>query len=99
MNSRTIARNSLWYSIEMGTSFVFTFATSTAVARYIGPTKLGYFLYVWWAVQVATTIGSLGIPAATRKYMSEYYGRGDFGIVRAVFFRTLQLQTLLAIVI
>jgi O-antigen/teichoic acid export membrane protein len=99
MNSTTIARNSLWYSIETGTNFILTFATSIAVARYIGPTKLGYFLYVWWAVQVATTVGSLGIPSATRKYMSEFYGRKDLGVVRAVFFRTLQLQLGLALLI
>ena len=48
---------------------------------------------------MAQTLGSLGIPAATRKYMSEYFGRGQIGIAKTVFYRTLRLQTLIAAVI
>jgi O-antigen/teichoic acid export membrane protein len=98
-NSRTIATNSFWYGVETVTGLVVTAFTSIAIARTIGPEKIGYFLYVWWIAGVAGTVGSLGIPAATRKYMSEYFGRGQMGIVRTVFYRTLRLQIIIAALI
>src|SRR5437660_6026373 len=99
MNSRTIARNSFWFGVETFANLFLTFFTSIVIARSVGPAKLGYFLYLWWIASVAGTIGSLGIPAATRKYMSEYFGRGQMGVVRTVFYRTLRLQVLIAGVI
>src|SRR5712691_7372600 len=99
MNSRTIATNSFWYGVETFTNLFVTFFTSIAIARSIGPEKLGYFLYMWWIAGVAGAVGSLGIPAATRKYMSEYFGRAQMGVARTVFYRTLRLQTYIAALI
>jgi O-antigen/teichoic acid export membrane protein len=99
MISRVIARNSFWYGLESGINMCLTFFTSIAIARTIGPTNLSYFLYVWYLVNAASAIGSLGIPTATRKYMSEFLGRGESGIAKAVFFRTLGFQFTLAILI
>lgn len=96
MNSNTIAKNSFWYGIETLTNLLLSFFTSIAVARAFGPERLGYFLYMWWIAGVAGMVGSLGIPAATRKYMSEYFGRGQMGIARTVFYKTLRLQTAIA---
>ena len=98
MNSSTIAKNSYWYGIETVTNLLLSFFTSIAIARAIGPEKLGYFLYMWWIAGVAGMVGCLGIPAATRKYMSEYFGRGQMGIARTVFYKTLLLQTAIAAV-
>jgi len=98
-NSRTIAKNSFWFGVETITGLIVTAFTSIAIARSIGPEKLGYFLYVWWIAGVAGTVGSLGIPAVTRKYMSEYFGRGQMGIARTVFYKTLRLQTYIAALI
>jgi len=99
MNSQIIAKNSLWFGIETLASLFLTVFTSIVIARSIGPERLGYFLYLWWIAGVAGTVGSLGIPAATRKYMSEYFGRGQMGIARAVFYRTLRFQTCIAALI
>ena len=99
MNSQTIAKNSFWFGIETFVSLFLTVFTSIIIARSIGPEKLGYFLYLWWIAGVAGTVGSLGIPAATRKYMSEYFGRGQMGVARAVFYRTLRFQTCIAALI
>jgi O-antigen/teichoic acid export membrane protein len=93
MSSKTIARNSVWYGIETGINLVLTLFTSIAMARSVGPARLGYFIFVWWVVNLAGNIGSFGIPGATRKYMSEYFGRGELGVVRSVFYATLKLQT------
>ena len=67
MNSNTITKNSFWYGIETITNLLLSFFTSIVIARTIGPEKLGYFLYMWWIAGVAGMVGSLGIPAATRK--------------------------------
>lgn len=99
MNTKTITKNSFWYGIEMFANLFLTLFTSIVIARAFGPEKLGYFLYLWWIAGIAGTLGSLGIPAATRKYMSEYFGRGQMGIAKTVFYRTLRLQTVVAVVI
>lgn len=99
MNSKTIAKNSFWYGIETVTGLFLTLFTSIIIARSIGPERLGYFLYLWWIAGIAATLGSLGIPSATRKYISEYFGRGQIGFAKTIFYKTLLLQTLMAAVI
>ena len=99
MNSKIITKNSLWYGIETFANLFLTLFTSIAIARFFGPEKLGYFLYLWWIAGIAGALGGLGIPAATRKYMSEYFGRGQMGVAKTVFYQTLRLQTLMAAVI
>ena len=99
MNSKIITKNSFWYGIESFASLFLTLFTSIVIARVFGPEKLGYFLFLWWIAWVASSLGGLGIPAATRKYMSEYFGRNEMGIAKTVLYRTLRLQTLMAAVI
>jgi O-antigen/teichoic acid export membrane protein len=99
MNSKTITKNSLWYGLETLSGLFLTVVTSIVIARAFGPEKLGYFLYLWWIAGIAGTLGGLGIPAATRKYMSEYFGRGQIGIAKTVFYRTLRLQTFIAAIV
>src|ERR1700724_1354208 len=99
MNSKIIAKNSFWYGIETVTGLFLTLFTSIVIARSIGPERLVYFLYLWWVAGSAATLGSLGIPSATRKYMSEYFGRGQIGVAKTVFYQTLRLQTVMATVV
>jgi O-antigen/teichoic acid export membrane protein len=96
MNTKTITKNSFWYGIETVANLFLTIFTSIVIARAFGPEKLAYFLYLWWIAGIAGALGGLGIPAATRKYMSEYFGRGQIGIAKTVFYRTLRLQTFMA---
>jgi O-antigen/teichoic acid export membrane protein len=98
-NTQTIARNSMWYGAETGFLFITTLFTSIAMARVIGPQKLGYFNYIMWLANMSGLIGSLGVPATTSKYMAEYLGRGEHGIARAVFSSTMRLQAAMAGVI
>ena len=95
-NTKTIAKNTGWYSVENIVSAVVTVITSIAIARTLGPTKMGYIVYVSYVASVVGNLGSLGIPAATRKYMAEFIGMGDKGTARLIFFRTLALQAGLA---
>ena len=95
-NSETIARNTLWYGFEIASGLVTAFITSIVIARAMGPQKLGYFNYIFWLANISAAIGSFGVPATARKYMAEYFGRGEPGISRAIYQATLRLQTVTA---
>jgi O-antigen/teichoic acid export membrane protein len=91
--TRTVAVNSFWYAFESVASLIIVFATSIPIARVLGPERLGYFNYVMWLVNVSALVG-VGNPSVTHKYMAEYLGRGEGGIVRSIFYRTLRAQIL-----
>ena len=44
-NTKTIARNSGWYGLENLISAVVSLFTSIAIARTLGPTKMGYIIW------------------------------------------------------
>jgi O-antigen/teichoic acid export membrane protein len=95
-NTKKIAKNSGWYGLENAIGVFVTLFTSIAIARTLGPSKMGYVIYVTWVASMASNLGGLGIPATTRKYMAEYLGRGDRGTARYIYLRTLILQACLA---
>jgi O-antigen/teichoic acid export membrane protein len=95
-NSQTIARNSFWYSLELLFSFCAAFFTSVAVARIIGPQRLSYFNYLVWLTNITTSVGAVGLPVTTRKYMAEYLNRGEKEVARAAYLATLKIQSLIA---
>lgn len=97
-NTKTIAKNTGWYGLESAINLVVTLFTSIAIARILGPSKMGYIVYVQWIATVVSGLGGLGIPVTTRKYMAEFLGMGDRGTARHVYFRTLTLQMALATV-
>jgi O-antigen/teichoic acid export membrane protein len=95
-NTKIIARNTGWYGLENIISSVVTLFTSIAIARTLGPSKMGYIIYVSWISSVVGSLGGLGIPATTQKYMAEFLGMGDRGTARHIYFRTMVLQIALA---
>lgn len=95
-NTKTIARNAGWYGLENAIGFVVTLFTSIAIARTLGPSKMGYIIYVMWIASIVSTLGGMGIPETTRKYMAEFLGMGDRGTARFIYLRTLLLQVILA---
>jgi O-antigen/teichoic acid export membrane protein len=96
VNSKTIARNTAWYGLENIISFATSMITSIAIARTLGPSKMGYIVYVNWIVSITSSLGSIGVPAATRKYMAEFLGGNDRATARYIYIRTLIMQTGLA---
>ena len=98
MNSKAILRNTAWYGLENVISYGTSFITSVAIARALGPTKMAYIIYVTYIVTITSSLGSVGIPATTRKYMSEFIGRGDQATARVIYFRTILLQTIVGTV-
>lgn len=96
-NTKIIARNTGWYGLENLVSALLTMVTSIAIARFLGPAKMGYIIYVAWLSSVVCSLGSLGIPSTTQKYMAEFIGMGDRGTARHIYFRTIWLQVALGI--
>ena len=99
MNSKTILRNTVWYGLENLISFLASLITSVVVARTLGPSRMGYIIYVMWVANIVSSFGSIGIPATTRKYMAEYLGAGDQSTARFIYFKTLWLQIAMASVV
>ncbi|MBS1800824.1 MAG: polysaccharide biosynthesis C-terminal domain-containing protein [Acidobacteria bacterium] len=98
MNSKTIARNTAWYGLENLIGFGTSLITSIAIARTLGPAKMGYIIYVSWLASIVSRLGSVGIPETTRKYMAEFIGGGNYSSARFIYFRTFFIQTALAAV-
>lgn len=95
-NTKTIAKNTGWFGLENIVNGVITVFTSIAIARYLGPSKNGYIVYVSYIAAVVAGLGGVGIPATTRKYMAEFFGMGDRGTARYIYIHTLLLQAGLA---
>ncbi|HEX5283187.1 MAG TPA: polysaccharide biosynthesis C-terminal domain-containing protein [Bryocella sp.] len=96
-NTKIIAKNTGWYGLENIISAVVTLSTSVAIARTLGPSKMGYLIYVAVIASFVASLGSLGIPATTQKYMAEFLGMSDQGTARYIYFKTLWLQVGLAV--
>jgi O-antigen/teichoic acid export membrane protein len=95
-NTKTIARNTGWYGLENIISSVVGLVTSIAIARTLGPTKMAPIILVTLIASVVGTLGGLGVPATTQKYMAEFLGMGDRGTARHIYLRTLMLQIAMA---
>jgi O-antigen/teichoic acid export membrane protein len=95
-NTRTIARNAGWFSVENIINAFVALITSIAINRYLGPWKNGYLIYISYIASLVSSLGGMGIPATTRKYMAEFIGMGDRGTARYIYLRTLLLQIGLA---
>jgi O-antigen/teichoic acid export membrane protein len=95
-NAQTIARNSVWFGMELLFGLSAAFLTSVLVARVIGPQRLGYFQYLVWLTNITTSVGSVGLPMTTRKYMAECLNRGEPSVARAIYRTGLRLQILIA---
>jgi O-antigen/teichoic acid export membrane protein len=97
--SGKILHNSFWYGLETVIETLVFFGTSVAVARYLGPTKLGYFSYINFFVMVVNRTSGTGLATATRKYMSEFLGQDQPGIARAIYHFAYRYQLIGSVVI
>jgi O-antigen/teichoic acid export membrane protein len=95
-NAKVIGRNFIFMGLEVVITLVCTLLTTVAIARIIGPTRLGYFNLIFWLTSITCSVGSLGIPLTTFKYMGEFLGGGQKELARAVFFYNLWAQTVIA---
>ena len=96
-NARVVGRNFIFMGLEVVITLVCTLLTTVVIARTIGPTRLGYFNLVFWLTTITCSVGSLGIPLTTFKYMGEFLGGGQKELARAVFFHNLWAQSVIAL--
>jgi O-antigen/teichoic acid export membrane protein len=96
---KSALQNSLWYGFETALDVVVNVGASIAVARVMGPERLGYLLYLMFLTNVAGKVGGAGIAAAVRKYMAEHLARGEHGLARIVFVSGLSLQAGIAAIV
>lgn len=90
--SRDIAKNSFLVGLETLVTWIASFGTSVAIARIIGPEKLGYYNYIYYLTLVAGVVGTLGVPMAVRKYMADYIAVGELDKAKAVYEVCLKAQ-------
>jgi len=90
--TQTILRNSFWYGLETALNLVASLVGTVLVARILGPERIAYYSYLYWLILTSGTLGSVGLPSTTRKYMAEYLGRGEPGVARALYAHNLRLQ-------
>lgn len=94
--SLIIARNSLLATADTIATFLIALAGSIAVARALGPVKLGYYSYAVFICNVANQLASLGVPMAARKFLAELVGRDELDLASAVWRLTSRFQLLAA---
>lgn len=98
-SSQTILRNSIWYGLETVIELLVFTSSSIAVARYLGPDKLGHFTYINFFVSILTRTAGQGVTSATRKYMTEFLVQGRPGVARAVYHLAAKYQLFTALAI
>jgi len=97
--ARVIARNSVLAALDTIVGLLSALVGSVAVARLLGPVKLGYYNYVLFICNITNRLASFGVPLATRKYLAEYLGRGDFLAARTIWRWTLRFQSTMALIV
>jgi O-antigen/teichoic acid export membrane protein len=90
--ARKILKNSFWFGVESVLETVVFLFTSIAVARYLGPQKLGYYSYINFFVGLVTSASSSGLASATNKFMSQYLAVNRPGMARAVYHLAYRYQ-------
>jgi O-antigen/teichoic acid export membrane protein len=91
-NTRTVALNSFWFGLEVLFGIIGAFFTSVLVARAFGPERLGPFSLLQVLTSMTATLGSVGLPMTTRKYMAEYLNRGEADVAHAIYRACMKMQ-------
>ena len=92
-----LATSSFWIACDAVTGVVGSFIASIAVARVMGPEKMGYFSYIMWIANTARIIGAAGLSVGVRRYAAEFLGRGDPRSARAVVQQSFRWQGAVAV--
>ena len=96
MSTNRIAKNSFWFGLELAFGVVLTFVSSVLLARTYGPAKLAEYNYLVWLTYVAGVLATVGLPAATLKYLSEYVGKQQPGMAFRIYTANFRAQAKLA---
>jgi O-antigen/teichoic acid export membrane protein len=92
---KKIARNSMWYGLEVGLGAVVMLGTSVLLSRHYGPQRLAGYIYLVWLTYVAGMLSAVGLPAAAQRFMAEYLGKGEPGVAYRVFWVCFKAQAII----
>jgi O-antigen/teichoic acid export membrane protein len=91
-NPKTIAGNSFWYALDASAATIVMLIASVPVARFMGPSVLGHYIYLLFLTGTAQRLANLGSPATCCKYMAEFLGRQEYAVAHEVFRVTFRYQ-------
>jgi len=94
----TIARNSFWLLLDSVYGMAAAFYCSIAVARGLGPDRMGDYNYVIWFASVLRLVTEMAIPMTFRKFAAELMGREDYPMLKALVRYSMRVQVVLAVV-
>ena len=90
--TRRVAANSMWYGLEVGFGAATMVVTSVLLSRIFGPERLGYYNYIVWLTYVAGVLGTVGVPLATLKFMTEYLSKDEPGTAYRIYQLGMRVQ-------
>lgn len=83
--SARVAVNSFWLALDNLLGIIGGFGASILVARFFGPTLVGYYAFVMWIVILTSTAtGRGGLVVALRKFLTERLAAQDYAGARLV---------------
>lgn len=86
--SVTAARRALANTALSGARFAAVLAanlaTSVFIARGLGPAGTGAYSFAYWLAGTLALLAGVGLPATVTKYVSEFLGRGEAELARAL---------------
>jgi O-antigen/teichoic acid export membrane protein len=94
----SIARNSLWLTVDAVVGMGVSFYVSILAARHLGPDFMGRFNYILYFASCLRLVTEVAIPSAVRKFGAELNGRGELSMLKTIVSRALRLQARLAFV-
>lgn len=84
--TRTIAKNTLFGFVEVGTDLISGFVLGIVVARGLGAEQYGIYSYLLWLLGLAAILTDLGLSEMVKRFIAEAAGRGNrhqaIGLVR-----------------
>ena len=100
-NVRTVlVRNTAWYGVVTFIGLGSGLLMSIVLARGLGPSLMGDYSYLLWALRILTAIAALGWPLATARYTADAWANGQrdraWGFVQ--FFLRRQIITTVVVV-
>jgi O-antigen/teichoic acid export membrane protein len=96
-NTSRVAKNSFWYSLEIGFGAATMLVTSIFVSRIFGPERLGYYNYIVWLTYVTGVLGTVGLPQTALKFMSEHLSKDEPGTAYLIYRLAWRLQLVLTL--
>ncbi len=94
--AQTVARNSIWLTLDALVGIPVSLALSILVARTIGPDVLGVYNFANWVLGAGMAVATTGVTFGMQQFAAERLGQGDLAGARLVLARGLRWQLALS---